>query len=141
MRADDRLAADFRGASLEEKLQGFRAGLAEAVEAAKAVGQSLDTTFRAIGHVSYEEVVALSPDALGLAVALEPTATGHVEGPDRGRRLKYPHGSPQACAGFLVSPASGSSSLQSIMHPAYSSPRAAGEALLFTFNSPVMYAT
>lgn len=61
LRVGDRLETDFRGASLEEKLQDFRAGLAEASEAAQAVEQGLDKAYRAIGHVSYKEAADPQP--------------------------------------------------------------------------------
>lgn len=61
LRAGDRLETDFRGASLEEKLQDFHAGLAEASEAAQAVERGLDKAYRAIGHVSYKEAAEPQP--------------------------------------------------------------------------------
>ncbi|MDH2393646.1 hypothetical protein QCN29_33785 [Streptomyces sp. HNM0663] len=60
LRAGDRLETDFRGTSLEEKLQDFRAGLAEASEAVQAV-EGLDKAYRAIGHVSYKEAAEPQP--------------------------------------------------------------------------------
>jgi hypothetical protein len=55
LRAAGRLETDFRGASLEEKLQVFHAGLAAASEASQALERGLDQAYRAIGHVSYKE--------------------------------------------------------------------------------------
>jgi hypothetical protein len=61
LRAGDRLETDFRGALLEEKLQDFRAGLAEASEAVQAVEHGLDKAYRGIGHVSYKEAAEPQP--------------------------------------------------------------------------------
>lgn len=55
LRAAGRLETDFRGASLEERLQDFQAGLAAAGEASNALERGLDQAYRAIGHVSYKE--------------------------------------------------------------------------------------
>ncbi|WP_328681953.1 hypothetical protein OG905_38815 [Streptomyces sp. NBC_00322] len=55
LRAAGRLETDFRGASLEEKLQDFHVGLAAASEASQALERGLDQAYRAIGHVSYKE--------------------------------------------------------------------------------------